>query len=75
MTTPARPTPLRIVIVTGLSGGGNELRQPYLRRQFGDLFGNFPVTDHVHFYGCYIGNYPTLDRDKIHKVCSILNVL
>jgi len=59
----------------GLSGGGNELRQPYLRRVFGDLYKQFPVTDHVHFYGCYIGNYPTLEKEKICKLCAILNAL
>jgi CDP-4-dehydro-6-deoxyglucose reductase, E1 len=59
----------------GLSGGGNELRQPYLRRVFGDLYQKFPVTDHVHFYGCYIGNYPVLEKEKIRQLCSILNAL
>ncbi len=59
----------------GLSGGGNQLRQPYLRRLFGDQFAQYPVTDHVHFYGCYIGNYPTLETDKISKLCEILNGL
>lgn len=59
----------------GLSGGGNELRQPYLRRLFDDLYSKFPVTDHVHFYGCYIGNYPTLEKDKIATLCRILNSL
>jgi CDP-6-deoxy-D-xylo-4-hexulose-3-dehydrase len=59
----------------GLSGGGNQLRQPYLRRWFREQYKNFPVTDHVHFYGCYIGNYPSLDADKVAQLCSILNVL
>jgi CDP-6-deoxy-D-xylo-4-hexulose-3-dehydrase len=59
----------------GLSGGGNQLRQPYLRRVFGNLYEKFPVTDHVHFYGCYIGNYPTLEKDKIRRLCDLLNPL
>jgi CDP-6-deoxy-D-xylo-4-hexulose-3-dehydrase len=59
----------------GLSGGGNQLRQPYLRRVFGNLYEKFPVTDHVHFYGCYIGNYPTLEKDKIALLCDLLNRL
>lgn len=59
----------------GLSGGGNQLRQPYLRRWFGEQYKNFPVTDHVHFYGCYIGNYPSLDADKVAQLCSRLNLL
>jgi len=59
----------------GLSGGGNQLRQPYLRRLFGEHYKKFPVCDHVHFFGAYIGNYPSLDADKITRLCSILNAL
>ena len=59
----------------GLSGGGNQLRQPYLRRIYGNLYEKFPVTDHVHFHGCYIGNYPTLEKEKITKLCELLNPL
>jgi CDP-6-deoxy-D-xylo-4-hexulose-3-dehydrase len=59
----------------GLSGGGNQLRQPYLRRLFGEHYKNFPVCDHAHFYGCYIGNYPSLVPEKITQLCSILNAL
>ncbi len=45
----------------GTSGGGNQLRQPYLRKRLGqDEWKKYPVTDHVHFYGFYIGNYPKL---------------
>jgi CDP-6-deoxy-D-xylo-4-hexulose-3-dehydrase len=57
----------------GLSGGGNQLRQPYLRRLFGDLYQKFPVCDHAHFYGCYIGNYPSLESEKILELCKLLN--
>lgn len=65
----------RVEFRRGLSGGGNELRQPYLRRVFGELYRKFPVTDHVHFYGCYIGNYPALEKEKIVQLCGILNAL
>jgi CDP-4-dehydro-6-deoxyglucose reductase, E1 len=58
----------------GLSGGGNQLRQPFLRREF-DSAENYPQVDHVHFYGAYIGNYPDLDTAKISKLCHILNAL
>ena len=57
----------------GLSGGGNQLRQPYLRRLFGELYKNFPICDHVHFFGCYIGNYPSLEPEKIVRLCELLN--
>ena len=58
----------------GTSGGGNQLRQPYLRGIMGEReFENYPNVDHVHFYGFYIGNYPDLEREKIQQLCSLLN--
>jgi CDP-4-dehydro-6-deoxyglucose reductase, E1 len=58
----------------GTSGGGNQLRQPYLKRLLGEPdLGQFPNVDHVHFYGFYIGNYPGLEREKILALCSLLN--
>ena len=58
----------------GTSGGGNQLRQPYLRRLLGEPdLSQFPNVDHVHFYGFYIGNYPGLEREKIGALCSLLN--
>jgi CDP-6-deoxy-D-xylo-4-hexulose-3-dehydrase len=58
----------------GMAGGGNQLRQPYIKRLSG--FPNpedFQIADHVHFYSWYIGNYPTLAEDKIIKLCKLLN--
>jgi CDP-6-deoxy-D-xylo-4-hexulose-3-dehydrase len=58
----------------GASGGGNQLRQPYLKRLLDEPdLGQFPNVDHVHFYGFYIGNYPGLEREKILVLCSLLN--
>jgi CDP-6-deoxy-D-xylo-4-hexulose-3-dehydrase len=58
----------------GTSGGGNQLRQPYLRKVVGeDEFANYPNVDHIHFYGFYIGNYPSLPSEKIKKLCRLLN--
>jgi CDP-6-deoxy-D-xylo-4-hexulose-3-dehydrase len=59
----------------GNAGGGNQLRQPYLQRDSNIKINlkNFPEVDHIHFYGYYIGNYPTLKKDKIIKICEILN--
>jgi CDP-6-deoxy-D-xylo-4-hexulose-3-dehydrase len=60
----------------GTAGGGNQLRQPYLRKLFGADAGKaYPHADHVHFYGFYIGNYPTLDRERILRLCQLLNGL
>jgi len=60
----------------GTSGGGNQLRQPYLKKLVGEKeFENYPAVNHVHFYGFYIGNYPELQKEKILQLCSILNEL
>jgi CDP-6-deoxy-D-xylo-4-hexulose-3-dehydrase len=60
----------------GTSGGGNQLRQPYLKKVVGETeFRKYPSVDHVHFYGFYIGNYPDLEKSKILDLCSFLNAL
>jgi CDP-6-deoxy-D-xylo-4-hexulose-3-dehydrase len=60
----------------GTSGGGNQLRQPYLRKLFPEIRPeDYPKVDHVHFCGFYIGNYPELDPAKIGALCKILNEL
>jgi CDP-4-dehydro-6-deoxyglucose reductase, E1 len=60
----------------GTSGGGNQLRQPYLKKIMGETeFEKYPAVNHIHFYGFYIGNYPGLEREKILRLCSILNNL
>ena len=58
----------------GNAGGGNQLRQPYLK-EFAKKINlkNFKEVDHIHFFGYYIGNYPTLKFSKIKKICEILN--
>lgn len=60
----------------GTAGGGNQLRQPYLRKRLPGLdLEDYPHVDHVHFYGVYLGNYPDLPRENILELCSILNEL
>jgi CDP-6-deoxy-D-xylo-4-hexulose-3-dehydrase len=59
----------------GLSGGGNQLRQPYLRKIMGNEFEHYPKVNHVHFFGWYIGNYPGLEEQKILDLCVLLNDL
>lgn len=60
----------------GTSGGGNQLRQPYLRRRLGEPDPRrFARVDHVHFFGYYIGNYPGLEPDTIRSLCRLLNDL
>ncbi len=57
----------------GSAGGGNQLRQPYLRKQFRDLYKKFPNVEHIHFHGFYIGNFPSLEQQTIVELCKILN--
>ena len=58
----------------GNAGGGNQLRQPYLKKYARALnLKDFKKVDHVHFFGYYIGNYPSLNFNKILKICKILN--
>jgi CDP-6-deoxy-D-xylo-4-hexulose-3-dehydrase len=58
----------------GSAGGGNQLRQPYLRGVVPpDHHRAFPNTEHVHFHGFYIGNFPDLRDDEIDAVCTIVN--
>lgn len=60
----------------GNAGGGNQLRQPYLNEYLKKYnLKDFPNVEHVHFFGYYIGNYPSLKKIKILKITSILNSL
>ena len=58
----------------GSAGGGNQLRQPYLLKYAKNKrYLAYKKTEHIHFYGFYIGNYPSLSPKKILKLCNILN--
>ena len=60
----------------GNAGGGNQLRQPYLKKYIkGINLKNFKEVDHIHFFGYYIGNYPSLKSQKIIKITNFLNRL
>jgi len=64
----------RIEFRRGNAGGGNQLRQPYLKNIIKNInFKNFKEVDHIHFFGYYIGNYPSLTKKKIINTCKILN--
>jgi dTDP-4-amino-4,6-dideoxygalactose transaminase len=57
----------------GLSGGGNQIRQPYFKKNYNFNYDDFKNVDHVHHFGWYIGNYPTLEQEKIDKLLDVLN--
>ena len=56
----------------GLSGGGNQMRQPFFKSIYTN-FSDFPVIEHIHNYSWYIGNYPGLEKEKIIKLLEVLN--
>ena len=58
----------------GNAGGGNQLRQPYLKDIINiKNFNKFKNVEQVHFFGYYIGNYPSLTKNKILQITNILN--
>jgi len=58
----------------GSAGGGNQTRQPYLKNFVPDNYHlNFPNTEHIHFYGFYIGNFPSMQLDEVDYITKTLN--
>ena len=58
----------------GSSGGGNQMRQPYLKEIIPEgAWKLYPEVEHVHFFGWYIGNFPSLERGKLMELCDLLN--
>ena len=58
----------------GSAGGGNQLRQPYLENIVPNGYHlNFPNTEHIHFYGMYIGNFPTMSVEEVDEITKIIN--
>jgi CDP-6-deoxy-D-xylo-4-hexulose-3-dehydrase len=60
----------------GSAGGGNQIRQPYLKGIVPkDHHKDFPQVEHIHFYGFYIGNFPDLRDEEVDEICTILNAV
>ena len=58
----------------GSAGGGNQIRQPYLKGVVPvDHHLQFPEVEHIHFYGFYLGNFPDLSDGEVDEICAILN--
>ena len=64
----------KIEFRVGSAGGGNQLRQPYIKKLNLNIKPeSLPITDHIHFYGMYIGNYPELNDKDIMYLLNIIN--
>ena len=64
----------------GSSGGGNQTLQVYCKQYFKDNNiiinqDDFPNLNHIHHFSCYVGNYASLEQEKIDNLLKILNSL
>lgn len=60
----------------GTAGGGNLARQPFVKKVCpGLIAAEFENAEYIHHYGMYLGNYPSLEKDKIRLLCKKLNEL
>ena len=60
----------------GSAGGGNQLRQPYLKGIVGETeYLEYPQAEHVHFFGMYLGNFPDLTADEISEIVMVINAV
>lgn len=57
----------------GLSGGGNQTLQPFVRANYNINQDDFPNVNHIHNYSWYVGNFPTLEKEKIDFLVDVLN--
>ncbi len=58
----------------GTAGGGNLARQPFVRNRMPEFDPSLlKNADFIHFYGFYTGNYPSLESEKIIRLCELLN--
>ena len=64
----------RIEFRRGNAGGGNQMRQPYLKNFVKKIdFSKYPNVEKVHNFGYYIGNSPYLRKATIIALVRILN--
>jgi CDP-6-deoxy-D-xylo-4-hexulose-3-dehydrase len=58
----------------GLSGGGSQIRQPYLKKLIPGINpSEFPNMDHIHFNSWYVGNYPEISTSRVKELTELLN--
>jgi CDP-6-deoxy-D-xylo-4-hexulose-3-dehydrase len=64
----------KIEFRAGSIGGGNQIRQPYLNNfRKKSNFKDYKITEHIHFFSLYIGNYPELKKYQIKFICNVIN--
>ncbi len=56
----------------GTAGGGNQAKQPYLKK-YEFKAGFLPNSDYIHHFSLYIGNHPQVKKEDIIKLCNKLN--
>jgi len=57
----------------GTAGGGNQARQPYLKKFPYKIVGALAHSDYIHDNALYVGNHPELTREQIINVCKKIN--
>jgi CDP-6-deoxy-D-xylo-4-hexulose-3-dehydrase len=57
----------------GTAGGGNQARQPYLKKFSHEISGNLAQANYIHENALYIGNHPELKEEQIIELCKKLN--
>jgi len=57
----------------GTAGGGNQARQPYLKKFPHRICGKLTHSDYIHDNALYVGNHPELTKEQIINVCKKLN--
>ncbi|CAK0762258.1 CDP-4-dehydro-6-deoxyglucose reductase, E1 [Gammaproteobacteria bacterium] len=57
----------------GTAGGGNQARQPYLKKYPYRISGELKNADYIHDNALYIGNHTDLTKEQIIDLCKKLN--
>jgi CDP-6-deoxy-D-xylo-4-hexulose-3-dehydrase len=57
----------------GTAGGGNQARQPYLKKFSHKIVGTLAHSDYIHDNALYVGNHIELTKDQIINICKKIN--
>ena len=59
----------------GTAGGGNQARQPWLKKFNHRISGELKNSNYIHKFGLYVGNHTELTSEQIIQLCGKLNQL